>query len=357
MRAKSAGQERIPKAEGPALAGSPAACWPKANAPKAACMVSIATWNINSVRLRMPIVARFLKEHAPDVLCLQEIKCQEHQFPYEAFRELGYGHAAVHGQKGYHGVATVSRIPPGRIFAPRLAGQWRGTPCRCRAAGRGQGHDSGECLRPGRRRRTESREKPEIRPEARLPRTDDALGRRDRPANDDRRRFQHRPARKRRMEPQAICSRLSATHRSRWKRLQRFMDAHSWIDIGREFIRDPERYYSWWSYRAKDWRKGDRGTPARPYVGQPRSCQTGDRSPDIRGIAEAWEKPSEPYSAGDGVGPLSAAGPSPSRRVALRDRRTAAWLADRPGRRPGRRPGAASGRNRGLPPAPGPNGC
>ena len=46
-------------------------------------MVSIVTWNINSVRLRMPIVERFLKEHAPDILCLQEIKCQEHQFPYD----------------------------------------------------------------------------------------------------------------------------------------------------------------------------------------------------------------------------------------------------------------------------------
>ena len=74
-------------------------------------MVSIASWNINSVRLRMPIVARFLEEEAPDVLCLQEIKCEEHLFPYEAFNELGYTHHAVHGQKGYHGVATVSRLP------------------------------------------------------------------------------------------------------------------------------------------------------------------------------------------------------------------------------------------------------
>ena len=54
----------------------------------------------------MPIVERFLKETSPDVLCLQEIKCQEHQFPYEAFKELGYEHVAVHGQKGYHGVAS-----------------------------------------------------------------------------------------------------------------------------------------------------------------------------------------------------------------------------------------------------------
>ena len=73
--------------------------------------LSVATWNINSVRLRLPQVERFLAEQRPDVLCLQEIKCQEHQFPYEAIRAAGYGHIAVHGQKGYHGVATVSRVP------------------------------------------------------------------------------------------------------------------------------------------------------------------------------------------------------------------------------------------------------
>ena len=74
-------------------------------------MVSVASWNINSVRLRMPLVERFLREAAPDILCLQEIKCQEEQFPYAAFRALGYEHFAVHGQKGYHGVATVGKVP------------------------------------------------------------------------------------------------------------------------------------------------------------------------------------------------------------------------------------------------------
>lgn len=72
---------------------------------------TIATWNINSVRLRMPIVERLLREHAPDILCLQETKCPDELFPFDAFRRLGYEHVAVHGQKGYHGVATVARRP------------------------------------------------------------------------------------------------------------------------------------------------------------------------------------------------------------------------------------------------------
>ena len=80
-------------------------------APNAPRMVSVASWNINSVRLRIEQVKRVLEEQAPDVLCLQEIKCQESQFPAKALAEVGYVHQAVHGQKGYHGVATVSRIP------------------------------------------------------------------------------------------------------------------------------------------------------------------------------------------------------------------------------------------------------
>jgi len=73
--------------------------------------LKIATWNINSVRLRINLVEQFLETHQPDVLCLQEIKCQNDQFPAKNFTKLGYEHIAVHGQKGYHGVATVSKRP------------------------------------------------------------------------------------------------------------------------------------------------------------------------------------------------------------------------------------------------------
>ncbi len=72
---------------------------------------SVSTWNINSVRLRIDLVARFLAGRAPDVLCLQETKCIDDQFPSAAFRKMGYPHIAISGQKGYHGVAIVSRLP------------------------------------------------------------------------------------------------------------------------------------------------------------------------------------------------------------------------------------------------------
>lgn len=72
---------------------------------------SVATWNINSVRLRFPQVKRFLTRFAPDVLCLQETKCPDDRFPLNDFRKIGYEHIAIHGQKGYHGVAVISRHP------------------------------------------------------------------------------------------------------------------------------------------------------------------------------------------------------------------------------------------------------
>src|SRR5438445_9816435 len=72
---------------------------------------TLATWNINSVRLRINLVRRFLRRHAPDVLCLQETKAPDEHFPREMFEELGYRHMLVHGMKGYNGVAILSRAP------------------------------------------------------------------------------------------------------------------------------------------------------------------------------------------------------------------------------------------------------
>jgi exodeoxyribonuclease-3 len=63
-------------------------------------VLKVSTWNINSVRLRMPLVERFLSLENPDVLCLQEIKCREAEFPSSAFKKLGYPHIAVNAQKG-----------------------------------------------------------------------------------------------------------------------------------------------------------------------------------------------------------------------------------------------------------------
>ena len=73
--------------------------------------MKLTTWNINSVRIRTEQVAKFVAEQKPDVLCLQEIKCQTGEFPREAFEAMGLPHLAIAGQKGWHGVAIASRLP------------------------------------------------------------------------------------------------------------------------------------------------------------------------------------------------------------------------------------------------------
>jgi exodeoxyribonuclease-3 len=73
--------------------------------------MKVATWNINSVRHRIDLVTRFLRTEQPDVLALQETKVINDLFPREAFARLGYVHQAIHGQKAYHGVAILSRLP------------------------------------------------------------------------------------------------------------------------------------------------------------------------------------------------------------------------------------------------------
>src|SRR3546814_18031304 len=73
--------------------------------------LKIATWNVNSVRQRLTHLERFCGLYAPDVVCLQEIKVPSPDFPAAAVAAFGYPYIEVHGQKGYNGVAILSRQP------------------------------------------------------------------------------------------------------------------------------------------------------------------------------------------------------------------------------------------------------
>ena len=221
-------------------------------------MVKIASWNINSVRLRMPIVERLIREADPDVLCLQEIKTQEEGFPFKAFAELGYEHFAVHGQKGYHGVATVSRIPL-RDFSRH---DWQDN---------GEARHVGvELLGPGQGMILENvyvpagGDEPDREINRKFGQKLDFLERMTRWADKVDRPtlivgdFNIAPLESDVWSHKQLLKVVSHTP-IEVEALQRFKDAHGWTDIGREFIRDPERYFSWWSYRSKDWKVNDRG--------------------------------------------------------------------------------------------------
>ncbi len=72
--------------------------------------MKIASWNVNSIKVRLPHVLDWLQAQQPDVLCLQELKCETSAFPWEAVERAGY-HACVSGQKAYNGVALISKYP------------------------------------------------------------------------------------------------------------------------------------------------------------------------------------------------------------------------------------------------------
>ena len=82
--------------------------------------MKIATWNINGIKARIDAATTWLKAASPDIACLQEIKCVDEAFPRFEFEALGYN-VAVHGQKGFNGVALLSKLPLEDV-TPGLAG-------------------------------------------------------------------------------------------------------------------------------------------------------------------------------------------------------------------------------------------
>jgi hypothetical protein len=181
--------------------------------------LSITTWNINSVRLRLPIVQDLLRRENPDILCLQEIKCQNDQFPAAEIAELGYSNIVIHGQKGYHGVAICSKLPLTEDYRQDYCGvgdsrhisaifEWGGRRIRLH-----------NFYVPRRRRRAKPRDESEIRPQARLHRGNEGAfgGGRTEHRFNPRRRPEHRTARARRLVTQADAEdRQPHTGRDRW---------------------------------------------------------------------------------------------------------------------------------------------
>jgi exodeoxyribonuclease III len=83
--------------------------------------MKVATWNINSIRRRLPLLLDWLADNKPDALCLQETKVQDKEFPIDALRDVGY-HATFRGRKSYNGVATLTREAPEDVFHGLLPG-------------------------------------------------------------------------------------------------------------------------------------------------------------------------------------------------------------------------------------------
>jgi exodeoxyribonuclease III len=226
-------------------------------APKARRMVSIASWNINSVRLRAPQVARILTEQAPDVLCLQEIKCIEPLFPHALFEELGYTHRAVHGQKGYHGVATVSKIPFREFSRHDWQDNGEARHVGVELLGAGQGLILENVYIPA------GGDIPDREVNLKFGQKLDFIGRMTRWADKlDRPTllvgdFNIAPLDCDVYDHKALIKVVSHTPLE-VETLATLRDSHGWVDLGRKHIPAPDRNYSWWSYRSY-WRNKDQG--------------------------------------------------------------------------------------------------
>ena len=224
-------------------------------------MVSVASWNINSVRLRMPQVERFLTEQAPDVLCLQEIKTAEQFFPHEAFEKLGYTHRVVHGQKGYHGVATVSRIPLREFSRHDWQDNGEARHVGVELLGPASGGARGVIVEnvyipaggdiPDRERNSKFGQKLDFI--GRMTRWAETLDRPTLLVGD----FNVAPLECDVYDHKALLKVVSHTP-IEVETLGRLAGAHGWIDLGRKHIPAPDRNWTWWSYRTF-WQEKDRG--------------------------------------------------------------------------------------------------
>ena len=253
-------------------------------------MVKIASWNINSVRLRMPLVERFLREEAPDVLCLQEIKCQEPQFPHAAFEALGYTHRAVHGQKGYHGVATVSRVPMRELTRHDWQDNGEARHVGVELLGPGQGLILENVYVPAGGDIPDREQNPKFGQKldfiGRMTRWADALGAPTLIVGD----FNIAPLDCDVYDHKALLKVVSHTP-VEVETLDRFKDAHGWVDIAREHFPAPERCYSWWSYRSW-WRQKDQGRRLDHMWASPQVAQAASAHRVVEHTRN-WEQPSD----------------------------------------------------------------
>jgi exodeoxyribonuclease III len=227
--------------------------------------LKVTSWNINSVRLRINLVAQFIKSSRPDVLCLQETKCPDDQFPFKRFERLGYKHISLNGQKGYHGVAVISRLPFESFSARNFCGK---TDCRHVSVVLGEkaklrdpitlhnfyvpagGDEPDPEINPKFGHKLsfldELRDCAEIRP-ANAQRAILLGDLNVAPLEHD--VWSHKQMVRVVSHTPVECEKLNAARKT-----------GGWVDTMRVLTPEPEKLYTWWSYRAQDnWRIADRG--------------------------------------------------------------------------------------------------
>jgi len=249
---------------------------------------TLATWNINSVRLREGLVARLMAEASPDVLCLQECKSPVDRIPVEAFKALGYRYIVARGQKGYNGVAILSKLPIVDAGERNFAGTGH---ARHVAAVLENGVTIHNCYVPAggdipdRAVNEKFGQKldflTDMRDWCRWERPDRAILVGDlniAPREDD--VWSHK----------ALLKIVSHTP-VEVEHLQAVMAAGDWVDVTRADIPSGP-LYSWWSYRAAEWDAADKGRRLDHIWATPDIADAAHSSRILR-EARGWPQPSD----------------------------------------------------------------
>ncbi|MBA4778434.1 MAG: exodeoxyribonuclease III [Sphingomonadales bacterium RIFCSPHIGHO2_01_FULL_65_20] len=224
-----------------------------------AAPLKIASWNINSVRFRLASVQRFLAEEQPDILCLQETKVINNDFPEGPFRQLGYNFQKLHGQPMHHGVAIISKMRlsddnrldwqangEARHIGVSITGPLGGTVRLENVYVPAGGEIPDRDLNPKFGQKLDFLE--------RMTQWSRGLDGRTIILGD----FNIAPLESDVWSHKQLINTVSHTA-IEIERLKALQDAHGWVDIGRKFYPAPQRLYTWWSYRARDWSVSDKG--------------------------------------------------------------------------------------------------
>lgn len=254
---------------------------------------SVATWNINSVRLRLPIVLDFLQEAKPEILCLQETKCPDDKFPFKALQAIGYEHIAVNGQKGYHGVATLSRRPFTSVNKTNFCGK---EDCRHIAV---TVHAGEKIIRvhnfyvpaggdePDPEINPKFQHKLDFLEEMKAIKADMGDGYSSILVGD----LNIAPFENDVWSHKQLLKIVSHTP-IETDTLKALCTEGGWVDLMRKKIPEPEKIFTWWSYRAKDWETSNRGRRLDHIWSSP-DLSHHIKELEIMTKARGWEKPSD----------------------------------------------------------------
>jgi exodeoxyribonuclease III len=260
----------------------------------------LCTWNVNSVRLRAEQAARFVAEQAPDVLCMQEIKCREGEFPRQAFIDMGLPHLKIAGQKGWHGVAIASRLP---IEDPEPLDVCREGHARCvgvKVAGveiqnfyiPAGGDTPDRVENPKFDHKLDFYEKLTAEMARRDPKAPMAIVGDLNVAPGENDVWNHKYMSKIVSHTPVEVEAMRALHR-----------AGQFTDLIREAYPEPQKLASWWSYRAQDFRRSNRGLRLDHILVTPglrdAAFRSGAAAARIHDDVREWERPSDhaPVSA------------------------------------------------------------